>query len=134
MSLAPAERRVLDTIEDALCRSDRRLARMLARFKLPLSRGGLVIFLRRPRRPRRPRRLRRLRRLIVSAVAVTAAVWVVVGIVRSPTPPRCSAPRSSGPVAAAAAARNCSLLMHEGRAISTAETGTAGAPGDQPGP
>jgi hypothetical protein len=125
MSLAPAERRALNKIEDALCRSDRRLARMLARFKLPLSRGGLVIFLRRPGQ---------LTRLIVSAVAVTAAVLVVVGIVRSPAPPRCSAPRSSVPIAAAAAARNCSLLRHEGRAISTTQTGTAGAPGDQPGP
>jgi DUF3040 family protein len=125
MSLAPAERRALNTIEDALCRSDPRLARMLARFKLPLSRGGLVIFLRRPRP---------LRQLIVSAVAVTAAVLVVVGIVRSPAPPRCSAPESSVLIAAAAAARHCSLLMHEGRAISTTGTGTAGAPGDQPGP
>ena len=125
MSLAPAEQRALDKIEDALRRSDRRLARMLARFKLPLSRGGLVIFLRKPGQ---------LTQLIVSAVAVTAAVLVVAGIVRSPTPPRCSAPKSSVPVAAAAAARHCSLLMHEGRAISTPETGTAGASGDKPGP
>jgi Protein of unknown function (DUF3040) len=125
MSLAPAEQRALDKIEDALRRSDQRLAHMMTRFRLPLSRGGLVIFL---------CRLRRLRRLIVSAVAVAAAVFLVVVVIRSPAPPRCSAPRTSGSVAAAAAARNCPLFMREGRAVSTMGTGTAGAPGDRAGP
>ena len=125
MSLAPAERRALDKIEAALRRSDRRLASMLTRFRLPLSRGGLVIFLRRPRRRRR---------LIVSAVAVAAAVFLVVAIIRSPAPPRCPAPGSSGSVAAAAAAKNCSLLVREGRAVGPARPGSAGVLGDQGGP
>lgn len=122
MSLAPAEQRALDKIEDALRRSDQRLAHMMTRFRLPLSRGGLVIFL---------CRLRRLRRLIVSAVTVAAAVFLVVVVIRSPVPPRCSAPRTGGSVAAAAAARNCSLLMREGRAVGPAQPGSAGVLGDQ---
>jgi hypothetical protein len=52
MSLAPAERRALDKIEDGLRRSDRRLVRMMTRFKVPLARGGLVILVRRFRWPR----------------------------------------------------------------------------------
>jgi hypothetical protein len=92
MSLAPAERRALDTIEDALRREDRRLARMLTRFALPLTRGGLAIFVRRPGR---------LRRLIMSAVAVTAAALFVVATLNSKiTPPICAAPTTASAAAA----------------------------------
>jgi hypothetical protein len=92
MSLAPAERRVLDTIEDALRREDRRLARMLTRFAVPLTRGGLAVFFRRPGRPRR---------LIMSAAVVTAAALFVVATLNSKvTPPNCAAPTTASAAAA----------------------------------
>ena len=122
MSLAPAEQRALDKIADALRHSDRRLARMLTRFKVPLARGGLVILIRRPRR---------LRRLIVLAAAVTAAALLIVAILRSPAMPVCSAHRGIRSFAAAVQASNCSRLRHERHAIGTAGTGTAGTPGAQ---
>ena len=128
MSLVPAEQRALDTIADALRHSDRRLARMLTRFEVPLSRGGLVI------RIRRLPRTRPLRRLIVTAVAVTAAVLLVVAVIRSPATPICSAPGSLRSAAAAVQASNCSLLMHAGRVAVPAEPGTAGTPGHQHAP
>jgi len=120
MSLAPAERRALDTIEDALRRTDRRLARMLTRFRLPLARGGLVIILRRPRR---------LRRLIVSAVAVAAVAWFVVAVIRCPATTLCSAPARTEPAAAAALAGDCLMLVHEGLDDGTAGAGTAAVAG-----
>jgi len=101
---------------------------MLTRFEVPLSRGGLVI------RIRRLLRTRRLRRLIVTAVAVTAAVLLVVAVIRSPATPICSAPGSIRSAAAAVQASNCSLLPHEGRAVGPAEPGTAGTPGHQRAP
>ncbi len=128
MSLAPAEQRALDKIADTLRRSDRRLARMLTRFKVPLARGGLMILI------RRLPRTRLLRRLIVSAVAVTAAVLLIVAVVRSPATPMCSPHASIRSIAAAVRASECSLLMHQGHAPGPAATGTAGAPGDQGAP
>ncbi|MDQ2812119.1 MAG: DUF3040 domain-containing protein [Actinomycetota bacterium] len=126
MSLAPAERRALNEIEDSLRRSDRRLARMLTRFMVPLSRGGLLILVRRPRRRRR---------LIVSAVGVTAALLLVVAILRAPvTPQACSVPSRAGSAAAATLVRNCPLTLHEGPAASTAQHRAAGSSGDQGGP
>ena len=125
MSLAPAEQRALDKIADALRYSDRRLARMLTRFEVPLARGGLVIVI---------RRSRWLRRLIVSAVAVTAAVLLVVAIVRSPATPICSPHSSIRSLAAAVQASDCSLLTHGGHAAGTAGPGTARAPGVQGAP
>jgi hypothetical protein len=114
MSLTPAERRALEKIEDGLRRSDRRLARMLTRFKVPHSRGGLVILVRRPRRHRRP---------IAAAVAVTALALLVVAILHSPTTPlTCSPPSGTGSAAAAAQASNCPLALHQGHAPSPAVT------------
>lgn len=122
MSLAPAERRALDKIEDGLRRSDRRLARMMTRFKVPLSRGGLMILV---RRLRRSRRSRRSRRLIGWAVVATAVALVVAGILNSPATPRtCATPGGPGSAAAAAAAAtqagHCPLALHRGHAASTA--------------
>jgi hypothetical protein len=63
---------------------------MLTRFKLPLSRGGLVLLV---------RKLRRRRRLIVAAVVVTVAL-LVVAILNSPrTLLTCSTPGGTGSAA-----------------------------------
>jgi hypothetical protein len=53
MSLAPAERRALDKIEDSLRRSDPQLSRMMRRFTVPVTRGGLVVMARSPGRTKR---------------------------------------------------------------------------------
>jgi Protein of unknown function (DUF3040) len=117
MSLAPAERRALDKIEDGLRRSDWRLARMLTRFSVPLSRGGLIIL---------AYRFRRRRRLIGWAVAATVMALIVVVLVHSPTTPlMCPAPSGSGSAATASQAGACELTMYRGHEASTAENGTS---------
>jgi hypothetical protein len=69
MSLAPAERRALGIIEDALRSSDRRLERVLTCFEVPFARGGLVILFRSPGRRRR---------LITSAIVVAVVALLIV--------------------------------------------------------
>lgn len=104
-------------IEDALRRSDRRLARMLTRFKVPLLRGGLVIAIREPRRRRR---------VVMAAIAVIAVALLVVAVWNSPaTPLTCSAPSRPGPAATTAQASICPLAMHRGHLAGTAVTGPA---------
>jgi hypothetical protein len=104
MSLAPAERRALARIEDSLCRSDPGLARMLTRFRLPITCGGWTIA---------ARRLRRARLLVPLILAVTIVLYVLA-IVLAPrhAPPSCGA--GSGPGSAAAAARfsDCPTASH----------------------
>lgn len=73
MSLAPAERQALARIEDALRRSDPRLASMLTQFRLPLSRGGWTGLTRRV-----PRRSRPLVSVMVALIVLFLFVFVVV--------------------------------------------------------
>jgi ferric-dicitrate binding protein FerR (iron transport regulator) len=104
MSLAPAERRALDIIEDGLRGSDRRLARMLTRFQVPLARGGLVILIRGPGRRRR---------LISSAIVVTVVALLAVVIWHDPGAPP---------------------ALHQGRTAITTQDSTGGSSNSQAGP
>jgi hypothetical protein len=71
-------------IEISLDRSDPRLARMLTRFTMPASPGGVMVV---------ARRFTRLRSRIITAVAVLVAFLFVLAVLRSPaTPLRCAAP------------------------------------------
>jgi hypothetical protein len=79
MGLRPAERRVLDKIENSLRHSDPQLARMLGRFSVPLTRGGLMVMARRPRR---------LRLVIAAAVGLAAVIFLVVAALHGPAASR----------------------------------------------
>jgi hypothetical protein len=79
---------------------------MLTRFKLPLSRGRLVLMVRRPRRRRR---------LIVAAVVVTVVALLVVAILNSPaTPLTCSTPGSTVSAATATRVSYCPTGLGQG--------------------
>src|SRR5947209_5215601 len=99
MSLAPAERRALARIEDSLCRSDPGLARMLTRFRLPITRGGSKIPV---------QKLRRVRLFVPLIFAVTV-VLCVLAVVPGPhhAPPSCGAGSGPGPATAAAPINGC---------------------------
>ena len=77
MSLAPAERRALDKIENSLRHSDPQLSRMMRRFSVPLTRGGLGVMMRSPGRTRRLLLLAVI--LATLAVLVMLAVWGSTG-------------------------------------------------------
>ncbi|MFY9927112.1 MAG: DUF3040 domain-containing protein [Streptosporangiaceae bacterium] len=116
MSLAPAERRALDGIEDSLRRSDPRLARMLTRFSLPLSRGGLVIL---------ARSIRQRRLLVVSVLTVATLAVVVVAALHRPAPPvPCAAAGTVGLVAPGTQASACLSPQPKSHATSTGQTKT----------
>jgi hypothetical protein len=125
MSLAPSERRALDKIENSLRHSDPRLARMLARFTVPISRGGLMVMMRGPRR---------IKPLIVSVIALTAISLLVLAVLHSPgTVLPCSA--SSGSGFTTSTRPSCpSALQHKAHIPSTAETGISTLPTSQPTP
>jgi hypothetical protein len=113
MSLAPAERRALDGIEDSLRRSDPRLARMLTRFSLPLSRGGLAI---------QARRIRQRKLLIVSVLAVATLAVVVLTALHRPAPPvPCAAAGAAGLVAPGTQASACPSPQLKSHATSTGQ-------------
>jgi hypothetical protein len=82
MSLAPAERRILTEIGESLGRSDPGLARMLTRFRLPISRGGWEVLI---------RRLPRLKPLLPAAVTVIMVVMLILVIAfSSHASPQCA--------------------------------------------
>ena len=104
MSLAPAERRALARIEDSLCRSDPGLARMLTRFRLPITRGGWTIAARRPRRAR----------LLVPLILAVTVALCVLAILPGPhrAPPSCGVGSGPGPATAAARFSDCPTANH----------------------
>jgi Protein of unknown function (DUF3040) len=106
MSLAPAERRALARIEDSLCRSDPGLARMLTRFRLPITRGGWKVLARRPRQLR----------LFVPLIFAVTVVLCVLAVVPGPhdAPPSCGAGSGPGPATAAARINDCPAASHKG--------------------
>jgi|ERR1700761_360407 hypothetical protein len=106
MSLAPAERRALDKIEDSLRHSDPQLARMLRRFTVPITHGGLVILARRPGR---------LRLMVMLSVAVAMVAVLVFAALHGPagvTP--CSPAASTGLGLPASTAGNCPAAQQQG--------------------
>ena len=106
MSLAPVERRALARIEDSLCRSDPRLAGMLTRFRLPITRGGWKVLVRRPRQLS----------LIVPPILTVTIFLCILAIVFGPhhAVPSCGAGRGPGSVTAAARINNCPAASHQG--------------------
>jgi Protein of unknown function (DUF3040) len=106
MSLAPAERRALARIEDSLCRSDPRLARMLTRFRVPITRGGWKVLARRPRQLR----------LFVPLILTVTIFLCVLAIVLGPHHAVPSRGADSGPGSVIAATRinNCPAASHKG--------------------
>jgi len=99
MSLAPAERRVLDKIEDSLRHSDPRLARMLTRFSLPVFRGGLAVV---------AHRLWQRRLLVVIALSLVTIAVIVAAALHSPDPPvPCGTTSSTGFGVPSAQAGSC---------------------------
>lgn len=99
MSLAPAERRALARIEDSLCRSDPRLARMLTQFRLPLSRGGLKGL---------ARRFPALRPYLSLIIALAVALVFILVLMLSPSMPlRCEVSSRPGTMTAASQGSHC---------------------------
>jgi hypothetical protein len=105
MSLAPAERRALAQIEDSLCRSDPRLAGMLTRFRLPITRSGWKVLARRLQL-----------RLIVPLILTVTIFLCILAIMLGPHRPMPSCSASSGPGSVTAAARinRCPAASHRG--------------------
>ena len=91
MSLAPKEQRALAGIEDSLCRSDPRLATMLATFTVRSSRGRI------PRWKGLPPGRLRIRRFIPVALATALTGLAVLGglLLSHPSQSACT-PRSGG--------------------------------------
>ena len=105
MSLAPAERRALARIEDSLCRSDPGLARMLTRFRLPVTRGGWMVPVHRLRRGR----------LFVALMLAMILCLCVLAIVFGPhRAPSCGGASGTGPATAAARVSHCPSASQTG--------------------
>lgn len=103
MALLPAERRILDKIEDSLRHSDPQLARMLKRFAIPIWRGGLVVLVRGPRR---------LRLLIASVFGLAAVVLIVLASLHgSATIVPCNASRGPAQSTATLKTSSCSTAL-----------------------
>jgi hypothetical protein len=119
MSLVPAERRALAGIEDALCHSDPELARMLARFRVPIARGGLRVLVRRLLRPGS----------ILPLIVVIALFLLVLAMVLSPAAPLPCDQHGGTRFAASVQVSGCPPAHHQGRAGGGAPSSARGQTG-----